>query len=119
MFFFYALFFLLFCVSGFGFLNNLTRACHEQAYAGQSYVHRPLFVYAGICLETQIWIFALFGLLVSHILPLFKSFLHKYLYLSSCFLLTCYVRVFLFKMLCTCIHMHIHDAIGAVLLKGE
>ena len=85
----------------------------------KSYVHRPLFVYAGICLETQIWIFALFGLLVSHIFPLFKSFLHTYLYLSSCFLLTCYVRVFLFKMLCTCIHMHIHDAIGAVLLKGE
>ena len=78
--------------------------CHEHAYAGQilctwdlACVRGPLFVYVGICPETLIQIFALFGLFVSHILPLFKSFLHTYLYLSSCF--TCFICLFAFNLL--------------------
>ena len=94
----------LFRVSRLGFLNNPTHACHEHAYAVQilrtwdlACVCRPLFDYACICPKTLIRISALFGLLVSHILPLFKSFLHTYLYLSSYF--TCFIFLFAFNLL--------------------
>jgi len=85
-------------------LNNPAHKCHEHAYTGQilrmwdlACVCRPLSAYACICPKTVIQISALFGLLVSHILPLFKSFF-TYISISE-FLFNMFIFLFAFNLL--------------------
>ena len=92
------------------FLGRSPHTCDLACVCGLDHMYTRLFIHTHDLAQKHFSVS--FVLFVSHVLLLFKSLFYYYIYFHV------WISI-LHAMSCSCIHMPIHDAIGAVLPQGR